>query len=63
MSLIKVNNEKVKEIKNEEMRLKRIEAFKNEADPLFFKVQRGELTLEQWQAKVDEIRQRFPYVD
>ena len=36
-------------------------AYTAEADPLFFKAQRGEATLEEWQAKVEEIRTRFPY--
>lgn len=31
-----------------------------EADPLFFKAQRGEATMEEWQAKVAEIKNRFP---
>jgi hypothetical protein len=31
-----------------------------EADPLFFKAQRGEATVEEWQAKVAEIKARFP---
>lgn len=31
-----------------------------EADPLFFKAQRGEATMEEWQAKVAEIKTRFP---
>jgi hypothetical protein len=31
-----------------------------EADPLFFKAQRGEATMEEWQAKVAEIKARFP---
>ena len=31
-----------------------------EADPLFFKAQRGEATMEEWQAKVVEIKARFP---
>jgi hypothetical protein len=35
-------------------------AYIAEADPLFFKAQRGEATLEEWQAKVAEIKQRFP---
>ena len=30
-----------------------------EADPLFFKAQRGEATVEEWQAKVAEIKARF----
>ena len=31
-----------------------------EADPLFFKWQAGEATQAEWQAKREEIRQRFP---
>jgi hypothetical protein len=32
-----------------------------EADPLFFKAQRGEATLKEWQDKVEEIKVRYPY--
>jgi hypothetical protein len=39
----------------------RAAAYNTEADPLFFKAQRGEATLEEWQAKVAEIKARFPY--
>lgn len=35
-------------------------AYIAEADPLFFKAQRGEATLDEWQAKVAEIKARFP---
>ena len=35
-------------------------AYIAEADPLFFKAQRGEATIEEWQEKVAEIKQRFP---
>jgi hypothetical protein len=35
-------------------------AYIAEADPLFFKAQRGEATMEEWQEKVAEIKQRFP---
>lgn len=35
-------------------------AFRFEADPLFFKWQRGEVTKEEYMAKVQEIRDRFP---
>jgi hypothetical protein len=35
-------------------------AYISEADPLFFKAQRGEATMEDWQAKVAEIKARFP---
>ena len=44
-----------------EQRIKRLAAFRDEADPLLFKAQRGEATMEEWQAKVEEIRARYPY--
>jgi len=36
-------------------------AFAAEADPLFFKAQRGEATQADYDAKVAEIRTRYPY--
>jgi hypothetical protein len=39
----------------------RQEAYREEADPLFFKVQRQEATQEEWAAKINEIRSRYPY--
>lgn len=36
-------------------------AYQVEADPLFFMAQRGEASLDDWQAKVAEIKARFPY--
>ena len=35
-------------------------AYQAEADPLFFKSQRGEATHEDWLAKVAEIKARYP---
>ena len=35
-------------------------AYITEADPLFFKAQRGEATMDEWQAKVAEIKSRWP---
>ena len=35
-------------------------AYMAESDPLFFKAQRGEATMEEWQAKVAEIKTRYP---
>jgi hypothetical protein len=35
-------------------------AYIAESDPLFFKAQRGEGTMEEWQSKVNEIKTRFP---
>ena len=46
---------------HEEQEAKRAAAYRAEADPLFFKAQRGEATAEEWQAKVAEIKARFPY--
>ena len=39
----------------------RLYAYRLEADPLFFKAQRGEATTDEWTAKVAEIKARFPY--
>ncbi len=44
-----------------EARAARAAAYAAEADPLFFKAQRGEATTEEWESKVSEIRARFPY--
>ena len=38
----------------------RAAAYKDEADPLFFKSQRGECTVDDWKAKVAEIKVRIP---
>jgi hypothetical protein len=45
----------------EQQQAARAEAYRTEADPLFFMSQRGEATVEEWQAKVAEIKARFPY--
>ena len=42
-------------------KLNRSKAYVAEADPLFFKAQRGEATTDEWTAKVAEIKARFPY--
>jgi hypothetical protein len=34
-------------------------AYQNESDPLFFKAQRGEATMSDWFAKVEEIKARY----
>lgn len=39
----------------------RKQAYIEEADALFFKAQRGECQLSDWQDKVAEIKQRYPY--
>jgi uncharacterized protein YciI len=64
MSLIKVDPTKLAEKKaaeaEAEAEANRRAAYIAEADPLFFKAQRGEVTLEEWQAKIAEIKARFP---
>jgi len=35
-------------------------AYREESDPIFFKAQRGEATMDEWKAKVAEIKARFP---
>ena len=39
----------------------RAAAYKLEADPLFFKAQRGEATQQEWLDKIAEIQARYPY--
>jgi hypothetical protein len=46
---------------NEEQAENRRVAYEKEADPIFFLIQRGEATQEQYQAKITEIKARFPY--
>ena len=43
------------------MRLSRQLAYQEEADPLFFKYQRGEATIDEWKHKIQEIKFRYPY--
>lgn len=43
----------------ERIRQQRKIAYENESDPLYFKAQRGEAAMEEWLAKVEEIKQRY----
>ena len=36
-------------------------AYTQESDPIFFMAQRGEATMDEWLAKVSEIKARYPY--
>lgn len=47
---------------NAQTQQNRIEAYRNESDPIFFKWQRGEATKEEWLSKVAEIKARYPEV-
>ena len=44
-----------------EAQQQRSAAYQQEADPLFFKYQAGEVDKADWTAKRDEIRVRYPY--
>jgi hypothetical protein len=48
---------------NEQAQRDRAAAYAAEADPLFFKAQRGEADITEWEAAVADIRARFPYVE
>jgi hypothetical protein len=57
---ITVNSTKLAEKKAAEAEANRKAAYIAEADPLFFKAQRGEATLQEWQDKIAEIKARYP---
>ena len=46
---------------DEEIKVLRAVAYREESDPIFFKYQRGEATENDWTTKVQEIRDRYPY--
>lgn len=46
---------------NVEAKRQRAAAYAAETDSLFFKSQRGEVTAQEWQDKIAEIKARFPY--
>ena len=45
----------------EQQQVARASAYKNEADPVFFKWQRGAATEQEWLDKIEEIKLRYPY--
>ena len=48
------------ESKLQQVENNRRNAYRNEADPLYLKWQRGEATEQEWLDKIEEIKQRFP---
>jgi lysozyme family protein len=46
----------------EALRVLRQQAYQKEADPLFFKAQRGEIEPQEWLDKVADIKARYPKV-
>ena len=53
--------EEIAEQQRAEAQANRQAAYMKEADPLFFKYQRGEATEQEWLDKIEEIRARYPY--
>jgi hypothetical protein len=53
----------LKEEHNRNVPILRHNAYVLEADPLFFKAQRGEATQQEWLDKVAEIKTRYAYKD
>jgi len=47
---------------NKEQSNKRLLAYTAEADPIYFKWQRGEATQQEWLDKIAEIKARYPYI-
>ena len=45
----------------EQLSVLRAEAYRLEADPLYFMAQRGKATQQEWLDKIAEIETRFPY--
>ena len=50
-----------KDAYNAQQKERRAKAYTSEADPIFFKAQRGEATQQEWLDKVAEIAARYPY--
>jgi hypothetical protein len=47
-------------LQTEQAQRQRATAYVAESDPLFFKAQRGEATMQEWQSKVAEIKAKYP---
>ena len=47
---------------NSQNKQSREQAYRNESDPLFFKAQRGEATMQEWTDKVNEIKALYPSI-
>jgi len=60
MSIVTVDQVKLKAVKAEQADNARKAAYVSEADPLFFKSQRGEVTEQVWLDKIEEIKTRYP---
>jgi len=54
-----MNEQELEQLKQQQDEQRRY-AYEQEADPLFFKWQRGESTEQEWLSKVNEIKERYP---
>jgi hypothetical protein len=61
MSLIKVDPAKAQAQKKAMQEAARQAAYSAEADPIAMQMLRDEATKEEWLAKIDEIKARYPY--
>ena len=52
--------QEAKEAELKQVENNRRNAYRNEADPLYLKWQRGEATEQEWLDKIEEIKVRFP---
>lgn len=48
-------------LSNKEQSELRRKAYEAEADPIYFLIQRNQATLDEWQAKISQIKDRYPY--
>lgn len=55
-----INNLSIQQ-QRENLRVARSHAYRIEADPIFFLVQRGEAEVSEWEAAIQSIKNRFPY--
>jgi len=61
MSLIRVDQKKLYDFKKSEAVLARQRAYTREADPIAAQMLRDEATRDEWLAKIEEIKARYPY--
>lgn len=59
--IIKVDQGKAQAQKRAEQEAKRQRAYTSEADPIGMRMLRDEATKDEWLAKIEEIKTRFPY--
>jgi hypothetical protein len=58
--MFKIDQATIDKLKSEQAEQARRTAYESEADPLFFKWQRGEATEQEWLDKIAEVKARYP---